>query len=209
MTTEGVIQFSLNHTDCVAFGNAELSQLVIWHQRLQRAGLIGRDPQRYGGYAFGNTSIRIVDNQFLISGTQTGDCTSIGPEHFSLVEHCDFSNNHVQSRGPLKPSSECMTHAAIYTAAPCANTVLHIHSPTIWQQYKESGLATTAAHIPYGTPQMAAAVAETVAAMSPSTHGCIAMLGHEDGVICFAEDVATAGKMILDLFDQATRSEVP
>ena len=96
-------------------------------------------------------------------------------------------------------SSECMSHAAVYSASPEARAVIHVHSPVIWQHYKALGLASTPADVGYGTPEMADAVRRCI----ESSHSCIAMLGHKDGIICFAEDMETAGQRLITLYEQA------
>ena len=59
------------------------------------------------------------------------------------------------AQGPVKPSSEAMTHSMIYDQDVDAGCVLHAHSSVIWNHAAELGLPTTAANISYGTPQMA------------------------------------------------------
>ena len=196
---EGVIQFNLSHHSKPAIHYAELDSLITWHQRIHTLGLIGQEPARYDGYAYGNISHRLHDNEFLISGTQTGGISKLGQQHYAHVTHCDIANNQVQSYGPIEPSSECMSHAAIYAASPSIMAVIHVHDPAIWQQHAPLALSTTPANIEYGTPEMASAISHCVK-QSPN---CIAMLGHEDGIICFAENMDVAGQQLMDLNKQA------
>jgi len=192
---EGVIQFTLSHRSCDALQHPELKTLIYWHQRIHALKLIGQSPSRYDGFAFGNMSHRISKDEFLVSGTQTGGFSQLSAKHYAYIDHCDITNNHVQSHGPIKPSSECMSHAAVYSASPSTMAAIHIHNPDIWQQHHALQLSTTAANIEYGTPAMANAVLHCIK-QSPQ---CIAMLGHEDGIICFADDMNSAGKKILAL----------
>ena len=203
ITQEGVIRFALEHTDSVPPRHPALASLRQWHSKLHAAGLISQDSQRYGGYAYGNMSIRLHKDTFIISGTQTAGLEKLEDSHYATVDKCDIQHNRVQSHGPVKPSSECMTHASIYMATVKANAIVHVHSPLIWHHYKELGIATTAADIEYGTPTMAKAVHECIAAMQNKQRACIAMLGHEDGVICFAETVESASEMALHLLQKA------
>lgn len=196
---EGVIQFKLSHQPTEAVQYAELADLSYWHERMHALKLIGQDPTRYGGFAYGNMSHRLDDDTFLISGTQTGGLQQLGAEHYAHIDHCDITNNQVQSHGPVKPSSECMSHAAVYTASPETKAVIHVHSHVIWQHYKALGLSSTPADVDYGTPAMADAVRLCI----ESSPRCIAMLGHEDGIICFAENMPLAGQQLLALYEQA------
>lgn len=196
---DGVIQFNLSHHAGEAVRYAELADLISWHHRMHALGLIGQDPSRYGGFAYGNMSHRLRNNEFLISGTQTGGFAKLADEHYAYVDNCDINNNKVSSHGPIKPSSECMSHAAIYAASPTAMAVIHVHSPVIWQQHEVLQLASTPADVGYGTPKMATAIRNCI----KHSHGCIAMLGHEDGIICFADDINSAGQHLLALYEQA------
>jgi len=196
---EGVIQFNLSHQDGVPINAPEIDVLVFWHQRMHALTLIGQDPSRYEGYAYGNMSHRLNQNEFIISGTQTGGISHLSNKHYAHVIDCDIKNNTVQSRGPIKPSSECMSHAAIYAAKPSIMAVIHVHNPDIWQQHQPLQLATTAMDIEYGTPEMAIAIQQCI----QHSHDCIAMLGHLDGVICCANNLEIVGQRVINLHQQA------
>jgi len=200
---EGVIQFKLSHHVTSARDYPELVGLIAWHERVHALGLIGQDPSRYNGYAYGNMSHRLADDEFLISGTQTGGLATLTAAHYACIDNCDIANNHVTSHGPIKPSSECMSHAAIYAACPGAMAVSHVHNPALWQQYADLGLASTPAEVGYGTPAMAEAVADCIAQTGHAMPACIAMLGHEDGSICYATNIDDAGQHLLALYEQA------
>ncbi|MDT8404915.1 class II aldolase/adducin family protein [Sulfuriflexus sp.] len=199
---EGVIQFQLTHRVCAAGHYLELAGLIAWHRQVHALGLIGQEPTRYGGFAYGNMSHRLHDDEFLISGTQTGGLAILTAAHYAHVESCDITHNRVVSHGPIKPSSECMSHAAIYAACPAAMAVIHVHNPLLWQHYLALGLASTPADVGYGTPAMADAVAGCIERLESSGPACIAMLGHEDGIICFADNIDSAGQHLLALYEQ-------
>lgn len=200
---EGVIRFTLEHSDTPAVTHRELPALRHWHQVLHKHGLISQDSERYGGYAYGNMSVRLKGETFIISGTQTAKLAALENKHYAIVDSCDIPRNHVRSHGPVRPSSECMTHAAIYAAHTRALAIVHIHSPVIWNHWQELELAMTPADVEYGTPAMAKAVEICIGNMAGQDHGSIAMLGHEDGIITFAETVEVASKISLDLLVRA------
>ena len=82
--------------------------------------------------------------------------------------------------GPIRPSSEALTHAAIYDAFESIRYVFHVHSPDIWRQSQWLSLPSTSADIAYGTVDMALALKKLAGASGPE--GIMTMLGHEDGV---------------------------
>jgi hypothetical protein len=203
VTEEGVIRFSLLHRDSAPPCHPGLEAMQHWHSKLHALGLISQDKQRYAGYAYGNMSIRLDEQSFIISGTQTAGLAALDNSHYAIVDDCDIQQNRVVSHGPVKPSSECMTHAAVYLASPQTTAIVHVHSAVIWHHYAELQLAATPADVEYGTPAMADAVRDCVLSLKDDQQGCITMLGHEDGVICFAASVESASKNCIGLLQQA------
>jgi len=57
-------------------------------------------------------------NQFVITGSATGEIPELEPGHYVKVNSFNIEDNAVQCVGPLKASSESLTHAAIYSADP-------------------------------------------------------------------------------------------
>lgn len=199
---EGVIQYQLDfdidhHIDC-----PDLAQLNSWRSHFFRLGLIGQDPNRYDGLGYGNVSHRALDCGFVISGTQTGHLPLLCREHYVLVECTDIQRNYIRARGPIKPSSEALTHAALYESHADIQCVVHVHSPLLWQRAGKLGMPTTPLQVRYGTPEMAAAVGQLVQA-SGALQGIIAMLGHEDGIIAYGADVEAAGSLLLEAVTNA------
>ena len=130
--------------------------------------------------------------EFLVTGSGTGARPHLDPPHYARVVGWSLEGNSVQSVGPAAPSSESMTHAAIYQAAPAVNWVFHGHCPEIWERTDELDLPATPPDVEYGTPAMAAAVRALV-----ERHGAdglvLAMAGHRDGVIAMGATAAAAG----------------
>ena len=195
---EGVIQFQLEHTDGPAPRHPALADLQAWHARLHELRVIGQDPDRYGGFAFGNMSVRGEAHGFIISGSQTGGLPQLEARHYAEVIDYDIDANRVRSRGPITPSSECMSHAAIYASEPAIQAVIHVHSPELWQACERLYLRSTDASIGYGTPAMAHAVADIVQSSCHPQTGMLCMGGHRDGVIAWGESVEQAGTLLIN-----------
>ncbi len=200
---EGVIQYQLEFTPGDAPDYAHFPLLNYWRCYLFRLGLIGQDPARYGGLGYGNISARLrADSpEFIVSGTQTGHLPLLCRSHYVRVTKFDVTRNFLQACGPVRPSSEALTHASLYAARADIQCVMHVHSPLIWRQAEALGIPCVAPAIGYGTPAMAEAVRDLAQASSGS--GVIAMLGHEDGVIVYGEDEDAAGALIIATLMQA------
>lgn len=78
---------------------------------LHDAGLIGVYPS---GIGYGNVSLRLAGNLFLISGSGTGSSRLLGKQGYSLVRAFEPSQKYRASFGPVQASSESMTHGAVY-----------------------------------------------------------------------------------------------
>lgn len=186
---EGVVKYRLDYTTTPPVIPASIIELNAWRAVLFRLGLTGQDPRRYDGLAYGNVSIRLGSTAFLISGTQTGGLPRLSAEHYSLVTGFDLEQNLIAAKGPIAPSSEALTHAAVYRCGPGIECVLHVHSPEIWGKAEAIGIPATDRQVAYGTPEMALEVGYLVRA---SDSPVIAMGGHEDGIIAFGGTVEEA-----------------
>ncbi|MEN8259610.1 MAG: class II aldolase/adducin family protein [Pseudomonadota bacterium] len=192
---EGVIKFRLRHRFSQACELDYIRQLNPWRSILYRLGLIGQDPVRYDGLGFGNISQRLTGTgkpTFIISGTQTGGKPQLIPEDYTVVFEADPQRNVIESKGPIKPSSEALTHAAVYDAAPHVRCVIHVHCPEIWQSTRALMLPSTTSEIGYGTPEMAHSVSRLFKTGQLDRINVFTMLGHEDGVVAFGETAEAA-----------------
>lgn len=199
MEREGVIKYQLNYNRAPT-PLIDTSELAVWRTLLCSLGLLGQVPGRYGGLGFGNLSLRCSAG-FLITGSQTSGRTVMSPSDYALVTGWNLATNQVVASGLTPPSSEALTHAALYELSPAVNVVLHVHSPVIWGHSDALGLIKTRAEIPYGTPAMALEVARLM------THqplpAVFSMAGHEDGVVVYGEDCQTAGDLLVKILADA------
>jgi len=208
---EGVIKFKLDYESGPPSGHAEaVRTLSAWRRLMVLAGLMGQAPDPYDGYGFGNISCRVPPyyappraRLFLISGTQTGRLSDLGPEHYALVSACAPRENRVCALGPVLPSSESMTHGAVYAQDPGIRFVIHGHSPDIWGQARVLGLPVTREDVPYGTPEMAREVQRLFHDTDVRRLGVFAMGGHLDGIVAFGATAREAGAALMDCLARA------
>jgi ribulose-5-phosphate 4-epimerase/fuculose-1-phosphate aldolase len=205
---DSVTRFALEHERRVLEPRlyAEtLAALAAWREVLARLRLLGRDPARYAGLGYGNVSARLGPfgdvgrggRRLLISGTQTADVPDLTLDQVCVVERYDVAAGQVWSFGPIAPSSESLTHAAIYDIAPAARVVLHAHAPEIWRNARGLGVAVTREGIEEGTPAMALEVQRLYRESTLASTGLVAMTGHEDGVVAFGASADEAGGILV------------
>ncbi|BCG63062.1 MAG: L-ribulose-5-phosphate 4-epimerase [Methyloprofundus sp.] len=190
--TEGVIKYQLQHTLTLPDNSWNLTTINIWRTLIYQLELIGQQADRYLGYGYGNISQRFVNEQFIISGTQTGGFSKLSAENYCLVTKANLSHNSLHSTGPCQPSSEALTHASVYAQDSAIMCIIHAHSPDIWHATQALQLAYTAKEIAYGTPEMAQAVTQLFQFGKLDKQPIFTMLGHEDGVITFGKDFPDA-----------------
>lgn len=191
---KGYVQFRCDWEPAAPPVGPLVAELVAWRNRLRRLGLIGVYPD---GIGFGNISGRVAGNRFVISGTATGGLEVAGPEHFAEVVDYDIPGNSLRCRGPVQASSESLSHAAVYEAAPEAMAVIHVHHLGLWERLRDV-LPTTDPAAEAGTPGMAFAIAELLRAGVPD--GLFVMGGHREGLIAFGRTADEAGERLLAAF---------
>lgn len=195
---EGVIKYRLEHRPSEPHHYPQFPELNAWRAILLRLGLIGQDPARYGGLGFGNISFRDENStEFVITGSQTGGLAHLCKEHFSRILYADATQNHIISGGAITPSSEALTHAAVYATCPAAKAVVHVHNPEIWRSSRQLALPIINAAIAYGTPAMADAVSALFRNNAFESQAIFVMLGHEDGIVAFGESIAYASQVLI------------
>ena len=199
---EGVIKYRLQFYEKEALHSHDFDDLNHWHGLFKQAGILGQDPNRYSGLGFGNLSQRIGHQSFLISGTQTGYLNELSPEDYALVTCVDIGRNYVEAQGCIKPSSESLTHAAVYALDDGIRFVFHVHSPDLWHASSRLAMAQTEPSIEYGTPAMAGEIKRLHEAGAFETGNLLAMMGHEDGVVSFGASADETGNYIMQALSQ-------
>ena len=201
---EGVVKFQVRFTPAPALPAEQVAELTAWRRILIWLELIGQTPDRYEGYGFGNISRRIepfaappTRRGFVITGTQTGGVIDAQPEHYVTVKECHPTQNLVVAEGPVRPSSESMTHGAVYAQDSRICWVMHGHSPHIWNNAALLGIPITDPNVTYGTPEMSAEVQRLFRTTDVRRQHIFSMGGHEDGIVSFGRTAEDAGAILL------------
>lgn len=193
---EGVIKYRCHWTEGPPIEEHRIKDLGTWRDRLYTHGLIGVYP---GGVGYGNISMRTGDREFLITGSGTGIFPQIDGRHYAFVWDYDLHQNSLSSTGPVKASSESLSHAAIYDKSPDTAAVFHVHHRGLWQ--KMLGVyPTTDPAVAYGTPEMAFEIQQLLMSNPElSERKVIIMGGHIEGLLIFGSSLDEAGRTALGL----------
>jgi len=196
---EGYVKYTAEHSFAEAFKPPHWEELSGARTKLHQLGLVGENSQ---GIGFGNVSLRLDGNEFLISGTCTGGPPVLGADKYCRIVSFDPEKNSVVSAGPVKPSAESMTHGAVYQSCPKANCVIHIHSRAVFDMMLQNNYPATPKEAEYGTPEIALAIGRCVQKLNED-EGQIVLPGHDEGVVAYSPSVERTLALILDLYQKA------
>lgn len=194
MKKEGYIKFECNWKITPPFSFSEYPKMNRWRNKFYRLGLIGTYKD---GVGFGNISVRTKRNgKFIITGSQTGGFKKLLKSHYTRVISYDIAKNSVTCKGPIKASSESMTHAAVYKIAKNANAVIHVHSLKLWRKLLNR-VPTSNKQAAYGTPEMAKEIFRLYKETDLRNQKMMVMGGHQEGILTFGENLDEAGRKLL------------
>jgi len=192
---EGVVKFNCHWNQSGPVISDEQYEIInYWREILYNMDLIGAYEN---GVCFGNISMRIRGgNQFIITGSATGEIPELEPGHYVKVTSFNIDDNAVQCVGPLKASSESLTHAAIYSADQGVNAIIHVHSIDLWNEliYK---VPTTNPGMDYGTPGLARDVSRLFGESDVIEKRIIVMAGDRAGLLTFGHDMDEAVNILM------------
>ena len=189
MSDEGYIKFNPTWHQKKLPKNLNLSYITHFRQALYTLNLIGAYSNDIG---YGNISQRLNDqNNFLISGSSTGNYNTLTRQHYSKVLDFNLEKNSLTCEGPIIASSESMSHAVIYQECNWVNGVIHIHHLKMWQKLLHK-VPTTDKRATYGSPEMANAIIQLLRETDLKTQRIFVMEGHEEGIFTFGKNLEEA-----------------
>lgn len=188
------IKFSCERVavEIASFGG--LDELNAFRRKLLNLRLIGVDPN---GIGFGNLSVKdgATDN-FYITGSATGAMHELTLADCAKVVACDFERNQVRYEGSAMPSSESLTHAAIYESDATVGAVIHCHDSKLWTAVLNEA-PTTSKAAEYGTPELANEIMQLFPRTDVQSRKIVVMAGHEGGIVTFGKDLKEAFAVLM------------
>lgn len=169
-----------------------IQEINNYRARLYKMKLIGAYDEIIG---YGNISFKMANGNILISGTQTGQIETLNAKHYTIVEKYDIDANSLTCKGPIKASSEALTHAAVYELSLEIKAVIHVHDRELWDKYLNV-MPTTKAEVSYGTPDMAYEVKRLYDEGPMKENPVMIMAGHDEGIITFGKDFKEAMEVL-------------
>ncbi len=171
-----------------------LAELNEYRRKLLDLDLIGVDPK---GIGFGNLSVRDgATKNFYITGSATGGIPELVLANCAKVVACDFERNQVRYEGSALPSSESLTHGAIYESDATAAAAIHCHNSKLWAALLNQA-PTTSKAAEYGTPGMAYEIIQLFTRTDAQSRKIVVMAGHEGGILTFGRDLEEAFAVLM------------
>jgi L-ribulose-5-phosphate 4-epimerase len=171
-----------------------LTELNACRRKLIELRLMGVDSN---GVGFGNVSVRDgVSGNFYITGSATGGLPELTPTDCVRVAAYDFAKNWLRYEGAAVPSSESLTHAAIYESDPTISAVIHCHDSVLWRTRLDS-VPTTFKAIACGTPEMAYEIMRLFKVSDVRSRKIFVMAGHEGGIVTFGKNLEAAFDVLM------------
>ena len=188
------IKFSCERTAAETTPFDGFPELNAYRRRLLQLSLIGVDSN---GIGFGNLSIRDgATENFFITGSANGGLPELTAADCAKVVACDFETNWVRYEGSALPSSESLTHAAIYKSDATAGAVIHCHDSTLWTAILNQAPSSSKS-IDYGTPQLAYEIMQLFKQTDLRSRKILVMAGHEGGIVTFGRDLEEAFAVLM------------
>lgn len=194
---EGYIKFNCQWLEAVPLSQKRIAAINAWRDKLFDMGLIGVYPD---GVGYGNISMRFRGNTFIITGSATGSLPKLDGRHYVLVNEYDLSQNSLVCTGPIKASSESLSHAAVYESSPQTQAVMHVHSRSLWEKLLTKG-PVTSLKAAFGTPEIAFEIRRLFRETSVEEEKVIVMGGHPEGIISFGASLEEAGRVLLKYWE--------
>jgi len=199
MKDDGYIKFNIQWEETGFVVPLDVyERLRFWRNKLFDLKLIGAYKN---GIGYGNISEKIPDTlQFYISGSATGNFKKSTLHHYALVSSYNIKDNFVSCFGPVKASSESLSHAAIYESNKHVGAVIHIHDLKMWEKLLNQVPSTSSSAL-FGTPEIAFEIKNQVLSTGKISD-VIVMAGHKEGILFYGENLDQTGHLVLDYFNR-------
>lgn len=188
------VKFTFERTGAEIGRFDQLAELNAYRRKLLQLRLIGVDSS---GIGFGNLSVRDgATRNFYVTGSATGGLPRLSLTDCVRIVAYDFTRNWLSYEGATIPSSESLTHAAIYESDPSTSAVIHCHDSVLWATLLNRA-PTTSKAVPYGTPEMAYEIMRLFKGTDVRSRKILVMAGHEGGIVSLGKNFAEAFDILM------------
>ncbi len=147
--------------------------------------------------AYGNFSLRLKDDIFIISKTGFIPKEDFKLENFVVVKEVDIKGKEVYAYGVNKPSSEAFLHYLLYNSNKKINFILHGHFELFLKHNSILDIPTTKKFYPYGTIELGYSALELLEEKKDIKLPFIFNL-KDHGFVAIGDDLNTTRNLVLE-----------
>src|SRR6266496_69088 len=174
---------------------AGFAELNAYRRKLCELQLVGMASKATG---FGNLSRgEAATCDIYITGSATGGKSELTSADCARVVAYDFERNWLRYEGSAIPSSESLTHAAVYESDTKAGAVIHCHDLKLWAALLDQ-IPTSSNSVKPGTREMAHEVMRLFRVTDVHRRRILVMAGHKGGIITFGRNFEDAFTVLMD-----------
>ena len=158
-------------------------------------GMIGTN--KTNGVSYGDLSKRILvgENEFIISGANTGKYANLDGTQYTRVKKCDVRKKTIEAVGPIAPSTSSHMHYLIFKNCPQVNFIFHLKHEGIFDfvnKDENQRLEDTF------SKDFEAAEISLSNIIEQKSSGLLALTSLPHELICFGASAEIVGKLVLD-----------
>lgn len=192
------VKFKFNLKFSPALHEDNYLSLEKWRIILYRMGTIGE--YKSNSVSYGDLSKRILvgENQFIISGNETGKYANLDGSQYSRVLKCDLKKLNIDASGPIAPSNNSYLHYVLYESCPQINFIFQIDHQGLAEYLEKQNFDSL--EIGPDFEQLKQDVQSTIGE-KPS--GIMLVKSEPHQIITFGATAEIAGKMILETLKES------
>lgn len=169
--------------------------LEKWRIIFYRIGMIGQNKSE--GLSYGDLSKRILvgENEFIITGANTGQFANLDGAQYTRVKKCDVRKKIIEAIGPIAPSNTTHMHFLIFKNCPQINFIFHLNHEGIYQHVKKNENQCLQDTFSKDFEAAEISISDTIQQQSS---GLLALTSVPGDLICYGPSAEIAGKLVLD-----------
>lgn len=169
--------------------------LEKWRIIFYRMGMIGKNKTTAVSYGDLAKRILVGENEFIITGLDTGEFANLDGTQYTRVTKCDLRKKTIEGIGPIAPSKDTHIHFLLFKSCPQINFIFHIvHEPLFEHVIKnENNILVDPFNRDFEAAEIS--IANTI---QDRSSGILALKELPNNLISFGPSAEIAGKLILD-----------
>lgn len=169
--------------------------LEKWRIIFYRMGMIGKNKTTELSYGDLSKRILVGENEFIITGSNTGQYANLDGSQYTRVKKCDVRKKVIEAIGPIAPSQTTHMHFLIFKNCPQINFIFHLFHQPIFDFIQNKGGQCLPDTFSKDFEAAEISISDTIQQQSSGLMALTNLPGH---IICYGPSAEIAGKLVLD-----------